>query len=124
MTPEESQIYYKNYYEKNKERVNKTALKYYYANIDKMKEYYKEYNKIYYAKNREKRLAYQREYYKLNGCKYYNENKEVILQKKREKYQASIIKSSCQKQTNKIIKNIEKEKEKAEAFKATLCHSP
>ena len=80
--------------------------------------------KNYYDINREKRLAYQAEYYKLHGSKKYEANKETILQKKKEKYHTSKIKSSCQKKTNNIIKNIEKEKKKAKEFKATLYHSP
>ncbi len=40
----EEKIYHKNYYQKNKENIIvNISLKYYYDNIDKMKEYYKEF---------------------------------------------------------------------------------
>jgi hypothetical protein len=125
MKPEEAKIYYKDYYQKNKEKNNNNSSKYYYANIDKLKEYYKAYSVSYYKTHREERLSYQREYYKNNGSTYYQDNKEAILKKKKELYHTtSNIKSSCQAKTNNIIKAIEKEKEKAEAFKATLYHLP
>lgn len=123
MTPEERKIYSKAYYEKNKDKLNQGSRDYYSLHKEKLSQYYKEYSVTYYQENKDKRLAYQRAYYKLNGSKYYEENKEAILKKKKELYHAyTNIKSACQAKTNNIIKNIEKEKEKAEAFKATLCH--
>jgi hypothetical protein len=123
MTPEERKIYSKAYYEKNKDKLNQGSRDYYSSHKEKLSQYYKEYSVTYYQENKDKRLAYQRAYYKLNGSKYYEENKDAILKKKKELYHAyTNIKSACQAKTNNIIKNIEKEKEKAEAFKATLCH--
>jgi len=54
------------YYEKNREKVNEYQRKYYEKNKEKNREKVNEYQRKYYEKNREKMNEYQREYHQKN----------------------------------------------------------
>lgn len=67
-------MYRKQWYEENKEKVKKQNQKYYQKNKEKVSKKQKEY----YQKNKEKIKQYHKQYYQ--------ENKERINQKRRERY--------------------------------------
>ena len=88
ITDNREQLYQKEYYSRNKDRINKRSLEWHYNNREKHIAMNKEYHKAHkeeekikakerYLKNKEQRKEYQR--------RYYQEHKEEILRKKRER---------------------------------------
>jgi 5-methylcytosine-specific restriction endonuclease McrA len=74
-----SKEYHKKYFEiwylNNKEKKNESSRKWYRNNLEKFREYQREYSKKYYKENKEYILENHKEYRR----KYYQENKEKIL---------------------------------------------
>jgi|LakMenEpi03Aug12_release.lakeMendotaPanAssembly.Ray.scaffolds.fasta_scaffold598280_2 hypothetical protein len=121
--------YQKIYYQKNKMKCQEYAKQYYKNNLEYYKHYYftknivdndndndtmLTYYQMYYNKNRERLKKYQREYIakKRHQLKIPTEHPKLPI----------IVKSSVQIKTNKIIKDLNIMKEKAEAFKASLSN--
>jgi len=90
-------IYQREYYLKNKERIDKYNLEYYFKNKEYIAEKYRTkyvgadgllttYHREYYKKNKEKIRQYYNNRYKTKGVEWYTNNKKEILMKKKEKY--------------------------------------
>ena len=87
-------IYQREYYLKNKERIDKYNLEYYFKNKEYIAEKYRTkyvgadgllttYHREYYKKNKEKIRQYYNNRYKTKGVEWYTNNKKEILMKKK-----------------------------------------
>ena len=113
--------YLKQYYEKNKTKLNTNMKEYYKKNASTFKKHNEEYNK----ENREDNLERMKKYYiknKYNFTKYKQDNRKVILQQHKEYY----IKNKNKIRTRKkyYIQSSPLEKRKRYIRAKTIKHFP
>jgi len=113
--------YFKDYYNKNKERLRQQALKYYYKNSDDinnskrgrrsvyMKQYYQD-NKDYFIKRNKTEDVKARQ--RISSLKHYYNNRDDINEKRKQKYHETKPPPTIRPKHNKIKKSKPKPKPK------------